>query len=83
MTLFAPTICLFYRQRLFFFVHGKFCINGVGFTTYWLASGFDWKPVVEQLIALEAIPKSRLEEKNLPMRKRFQILVFLKASLIH
>ena len=25
-----------------------------------LASGFDWKPVVEQLIELEAIPKARL-----------------------
>ncbi len=26
-----------------------------------LASGFDWQPVVDQLIELEAIPKKRLQ----------------------
>lgn len=46
-----------------------------------LASGFDWKPVVEQLIALESIPKSRLENEKKENNSKVSDLGLLKSQL--
>ena len=46
-----------------------------------LASGFDWKPVVEQLIELEAIPKSRLQREKAANEEKISDLGILKSQL--
>ena len=37
-----------------------------------LASGFDWAPVVDQLIELERVPQNRLIAENKEMRRKSQ-----------
>ena len=46
-----------------------------------LASGFDWKPVVEQLIALEGIPKTRLQSEISANEEKISDLGLLKSQL--
>ena len=46
-----------------------------------LASGFDWKPVVEQLIELEAIPKARLQSEKSANESKISDLGLLKSQL--
>ena len=46
-----------------------------------LASGFDWKPVVEQLVALEAIPKKRLQSEKIANDSKVSDLGLLKSQL--
>ena len=46
-----------------------------------LASGFDWKPVVEQLIELEGIPKKRLEREKSRNEEKMSDLGLLKSQL--
>ena len=46
-----------------------------------LASGFDWKPVVEQLIELEAIPKQRLQSEKSANEEKISDLGILKSQL--
>ena len=46
-----------------------------------LASGFDWKPVVEQLIELEAIPKQRLQSEKSANEAKISDLGILKSQL--
>ena len=46
-----------------------------------LASGFDWKPVVEQLVELEAIPKKRLQSEKSSNEGKISDLGLLKSQL--
>ena len=46
-----------------------------------LASGFDWKPVVEQLVELEAIPKRRLQSEKSANEEKISDLGLLKSQL--
>ncbi|MGY8713868.1 MAG: flagellar cap protein FliD N-terminal domain-containing protein, partial [Verrucomicrobiia bacterium] len=46
-----------------------------------LASGFDWKPVVEQLVELEAIPKQRLQSEKNANDSKVSDLGLLKSQL--
>ena len=46
-----------------------------------LASGFDWAPVVEQLIELERIPQRRLEQEKFKMKEKLSDLDVLKSQL--
>ena len=46
-----------------------------------LASGFDWKPVVEQLVELEAIPKKRLQSEKIANNSKVSDLGLLKSQL--
>ncbi|MBT3666545.1 MAG: hypothetical protein HN548_03630, partial [Opitutae bacterium] len=46
-----------------------------------LASGFDWKPVVEQLVELEAIPKKRLQSEKASNNEKVSDLGLLKSQL--
>ena len=46
-----------------------------------LASGFDWKPVVEQLVELEAIPKQRLQSEKSANESKVSDLGLLKSQL--
>jgi flagellar capping protein FliD len=46
-----------------------------------LASGFDWQPVVEQLIELEAIPKKRLQLEKRQNDEKMSELGLLKGQL--
>ena len=46
-----------------------------------LASGFDWKPVVEQLVALEGIPKQRLQSEKASNNEKVSDLGLLKSQL--
>ncbi|MFP6886312.1 MAG: flagellar cap protein FliD N-terminal domain-containing protein, partial [Opitutales bacterium] len=46
-----------------------------------LASGFDWKPVVDQLMELEAIPKRRLEREKIKNDEKMSELGLLKGQL--
>ncbi|MDA9961709.1 flagellar filament capping protein FliD [Opitutales bacterium] len=46
-----------------------------------LASGFDWQPVVEQLIELEAIPKKRLQLEKQQNDEKMSELGLLKGQL--
>lgn len=46
-----------------------------------LASGFDWKPVVEQLIELERIPQRRLESEKDSNDTKISELGILKSQL--
>ena len=46
-----------------------------------LASGFDWAPVVEQLIELERIPQKRLEREKQDNEEKMSDLSLLKSQL--
>ena len=46
-----------------------------------LASGFDWAPVVEQLIELERIPQRRLEQEKVQNEEKLSDLDVLKSQL--
>ena len=46
-----------------------------------LASGFDWQPVVDQLIELEAIPKKRLQLEKQQNDEKMSELGLLKGQL--
>ena len=46
-----------------------------------LASGFDWQPVVDQLIELEAIPKKRLQLEKRQNDEKMSELGLLKCQL--
>ena len=46
-----------------------------------LASGFDWQPVVEQLIELEGIPKKRLQLEKQQNDEKMSELGLLKGQL--
>ena len=46
-----------------------------------LASGFDWKPVVEQLVELEGIPKQRLQSEKSANESKVSDLGLLKSQL--
>jgi flagellar capping protein FliD len=46
-----------------------------------LASGFDWAPVVDQLIELERIPQQRLEREKLGNEEKMSDLTVLKSQL--
>ena len=46
-----------------------------------LASGFDWAPVVEQLIELERIPQKRLEQEKVENEEKISDLGILKTQL--
>ena len=57
------------------------CINGIDLQLTGLASGFDWKPVVEQLVELEAIPKRRLQSEKSANEEKISDLGLLKSQL--
>jgi flagellar capping protein FliD len=61
-------------QRLFLKVGSDLQLTG-------LASGFDWKPVVEQLVALEGIPKQRLQSEKSANEEKVSDLGLLKSQL--
>jgi flagellar capping protein FliD len=46
-----------------------------------LASGFDWAPVVDQLIELERIPQKRLEQEKVKNEEKISDLGILKTQL--
>ena len=46
-----------------------------------LASGFDWAPVVDQLIELERIPQKRLEQEKSKNEEKISDLGILKTQL--
>ena len=46
-----------------------------------LASGFDWAPVVDQLIELERIPQKRLEQDKVKNEEKISDLGILKTQL--
>ena len=46
-----------------------------------LASGFDWAPVVDQLIELERIPQKRLEQEKVKNEEKISDLGMLKTQL--
>ena len=46
-----------------------------------LASGFDWAPVVDQLIELERIPQKRLESEKVDNEEKMSDLTTLKSQL--
>ena len=46
-----------------------------------LASGFDWAPVVDQLIELERIPQKRLEQEKVRNEEKISDLGILKTQL--
>ncbi|MEC8866828.1 MAG: flagellar cap protein FliD N-terminal domain-containing protein, partial [Verrucomicrobiota bacterium] len=46
-----------------------------------LASGFDWAPVVDQLIELERIPQKRLESEKQDNEEKMSDLTLLKSQL--
>ena len=46
-----------------------------------LASGFDWAPVVEQLIELERIPQTRLSREKIKNEEKISDLGILKTQL--
>ena len=46
-----------------------------------LASGFDWAPVVDQLIELERVPQKRLEQEKVKNEEKISDLGILKTQL--
>ena len=46
-----------------------------------LASGFDWAPVVDQLIELERMPQKRLEREKVRNEEKISDLGVLKTQL--
>jgi flagellar hook-associated protein 2 len=54
---------------------------GVDLRLSGLASGFDWKPVVEQLIELERIPQKRLAQEQEANNTKISELGILKSQL--
>ena len=54
---------------------------GVDLRLSGLASGFDWKPVVEQLIELERIPQKRLAQEQDANNTKISELGILKSQL--
>ncbi|MBT3635995.1 MAG: flagellar filament capping protein FliD [Opitutae bacterium] len=46
-----------------------------------LASGFDWQPLVEKLIELEAVPKKRLQAEKVRNNEKVSELGILKSQL--
>ena len=46
-----------------------------------LASGFDWAPVVDQLIELERVPQKRLEREKASNEEKVSDLSLLKSQL--
>jgi len=46
-----------------------------------LASGMDWQPIVDKLLELEAIPKTRLESQKAENKAKVSDLGILKSQL--
>ena len=46
-----------------------------------LASGMDWQPIVDKLLELEAIPKTRLESQKAENEAKVSDLGVLKSQL--